>query len=264
MRNKNDNSSASYNDKFESLDIFEDFNNIETSDDKIRITISKSSIVLSAILSVAVVLIAVFAILYFTTLREKHYYENSISTQAVTKYVAQTEAPTEPPTEKETTAKKKKSSKSKSTKSATPAFNSYTISLLDHTEIYSGPGYEHSFVMTINETGVFTIVDEYIHPSTGILWGKLKSGVGWVNLTGANAQNYYGYKSPEPEHYNTVPYTVTVYANTDVYSGPSFSNKYVMTIEEQGVYTIVEEHYDPYNVCTWGKLKSGVGWINLG
>lgn len=262
MENKNNNYNSSYDDKFDSSDIFENVNNIETSDDKIRITVSKSTLILSAILLIAITFLSVFAVMYFTTMREKRYFENSISTQAVTETVAPTQAPTEAPTQKPT-EKKKKSSKPKETKSATPAFNSYTISLQAYTEVYSGPGYEHSYVMSINEKGVFTIVDEYIHPSTGILWGKLKSGVGWVNITSANSKTYYGYKDSNTSK-KTEPYLVTVYAQTDVYSGPSFSHDYVMTIEEQGVYTIVEEHYDPYNVCTWGKLKSGVGWINLG
>lgn len=263
MGNDNKNTNSSYNDKFESMDISESENNVKITDEKIHISVNKSTLVLSAILCVAVVLIAIFAILYFTTMREKRYFENSISTQAVTETVAPTQAPTEAPTQKPT-EKKKKSSKPKETTPATPAFNSYTIALHATTSVYSGPGYEYDFVMKIDEDGVFTIVDECINPTTGVSWGKLKSGVGWVNTSAAHFYNTYDYKTPVSKADNIVPYTVTVYAQTAVYSGPSFSHDYVMTIEEQGVYTIVEEHYDPYNVCTWGKLKSGVGWINLG
>ena len=264
MGYKNDKFNSSYNDKFESSDVFEDINNIDTSDNKIHISVNKSTLILSAILCVAVVLIVIFAVLYFATIREKRYFENNISTQAVTETIAQTDAPTQAPTEKETTAKKKKSSKPKETKPATPSFNSYTIALHATTSVYSGPGYEYNFVMKIDEDGVFTIVDEYTNPTTGVLWGKLKSGVGWVNISAANFYNTYDHKAPNSQPNNTVPYTVTVYAQTDVYAGPGFSYDYVMTIEEQGVYTIVEEYFDSYNMCTWGKLKSGVGWINLG
>lgn len=261
MGKNNDYLNSSYNDDFESPDILN--NNIDTSDDKIRITISKSTLVLSAILSVAIVLVIVFAVMYFATIREKRYFENSLSTVA-TETIAQTDAPTQAPTEKETTAKKKKSSKPKETKPATPSFNSYTIALHATTSVYSGPGYEYNFVMKIDEDGVFTIVDECTNPTTGVLWGKLKSGVGWVNISAANFYNTYDHKAPNSQPNNTVPYTVTVYAQTDVYVGPGFSYDYVMTIEEQGVYTIVEEYFDSYNMCTWEKLKSGVGWINLG
>ena len=41
-------------------------------------------------------------------------------------------------------------------------------------------------------------------------------------------------------------------------SGPSTSYKIKGTVKKGEVYTIVEEN------GTWGKLKSGAGWIHLG
>ena len=50
----------------------------------------------------------------------------------------------------------------------------------DHS-IYHGPGYDYGFVDTIKR-GTYTIVEEEADPE-GNLWGKLKSGIGWINLT---------------------------------------------------------------------------------
>lgn len=35
-------------------------------------------------------------------------------------------------------------------------------------------------------------------------------------------------------------------------------------IKDNGVYTIIEEHYNSTDGVTWGRLKSGIGWISLG
>ena len=48
--------------------------------------------------------------------------------------------------------------------------------------IYAGPGYDYECVGTVRETGVYTIVEE-VRDEEGSLWGKLKSGAGWVDLT---------------------------------------------------------------------------------
>ena len=47
--------------------------------------------------------------------------------------------------------------------------------------IYSGPGYENQKVATVEEAGIYTIVAE-CRNTDGVLWGRLKSGVGWVDL----------------------------------------------------------------------------------
>ena len=48
--------------------------------------------------------------------------------------------------------------------------------------LYAGPGTEFTWRKTTDEEGVFTIVAE-IPDAYGEMWGKLKSGSGWVSLT---------------------------------------------------------------------------------
>ena len=55
--------------------------------------------------------------------------------------------------------------------------------------IYEGPGYDYSFVGTVREAGTYTIVEEAVD-SEGNLWGKLKSGIGWVDLTEILSEDY--------------------------------------------------------------------------
>ena len=49
---------------------------------------------------------------------------------------------------------------------------------------------------------------------------------------------------------------------TMLYAGPAFLSGAVAMVEEAGTYTIVEEALDR-DGNTWGKLKSGAGWICL-
>ena len=68
-------------------------------------------------------------------------------------------------------------------------------------------------------------------------------------------QNQGGHSKPELWRVNTV---VDV---TYIYSGPD--GEVVGTIEGPQAVTIIEWWYDDYLYDTWGKLKSGLGWINL-
>ena len=49
---------------------------------------------------------------------------------------------------------------------------------------------------------------------------------------------------------------------TMIYAGPAFLSGAVAMVEEAGTYTIVEEAIDA-DGNTWGRLKSGAGWICL-
>lgn len=49
---------------------------------------------------------------------------------------------------------------------------------------------------------------------------------------------------------------------TMIYAGPAFLSGAVAMVEETGTYTIVEEAQDR-DGNTWGRLKSGAGWICL-
>ena len=55
--------------------------------------------------------------------------------------------------------------------------------------IYDGPGYDYIFVGTIQQRGAYTIVAE-VEDFEGNLWGKLKSGIGWVDLTEIRSEAY--------------------------------------------------------------------------
>lgn len=63
----------------------------------------------------------------------------------------------------------------------------YTLALDALTPIFSGPGYDFVYARTVGEDGVYTIVEEAWDQEEN-LWGKLKSGVGWVNLTGISEE----------------------------------------------------------------------------
>ena len=54
--------------------------------------------------------------------------------------------------------------------------------------IYAGPGYDYGFVGVVEKTATYTIVEEQVDDE-GILWGRLKSGFGWVDLTETRARN---------------------------------------------------------------------------
>lgn len=51
--------------------------------------------------------------------------------------------------------------------------------------IYAGPGYEYEYVKLIGSSGTYTIVEES-RDAEDNLWGKLKSGSGWIDLTDAS------------------------------------------------------------------------------
>lgn len=48
--------------------------------------------------------------------------------------------------------------------------------------IFDEPSYDGGYVATVREAGVYTIVEE-AWDGEGNLWGRLKSGAGWIDLT---------------------------------------------------------------------------------
>ncbi len=225
----------------------------------------KASIVLAIVIPVVAFLLIGFVLLFvviagafgFLHFRNKEA-TATVETIAVTE--ALTEAPTIKATEAPTEALTQKPTKTEEDEDyEADTFVSYKITLYPYTYIYNGPSYDYECVMTLDEKGIYTIVDECYDPASDATWGKLKSGAGWVNLSYNNQTENYSYSS-----YDVEPYLVTLYPPTYIYAGPGYEYDYVMTLEEQGVYTIVKEQYNPSTYSTWGKLKSGVGWINLG
>lgn len=120
---------------------------------------------------------------------------------------------------------------------------SRTVSLSAGTAVRSGPGSQYDLAQTIDEDGVFTIVEES-YDSNINLWGRLKSGAGWVQLSGV------------------LPRTVSLPAGTTVHAAPDISSDRAQTIDEDGVFTIVEDTRDASGNL-WGKLQSGAGWVAL-
>ena len=60
-----------------------------------------------------------------------------------------------------------------------------------------------------------------------------------------------------------LPYLQKVsFADQAIYSGPSYDDALLGTVQEAGTYTIVEETWDTEDNL-WGRLKSGAGWIDL-
>lgn len=59
-----------------------------------------------------------------------------------------------------------------------------------------------------------------------------------------------------------VPYLLKI-NNYDqkIYAAPAYQGEAISTVKEAGTYTIVEEYTE--NGETWGKLKSGAGWVNV-
>lgn len=103
----------------------------------------------------------------------------------------------------------------------------YTVKLTDPgMKIYEYPDFQanQGSMDTIGQTGVYTIVEEATDDA-GNLWGKLKSGAGWICLH--NAQNFpvsarlaepdtvfqYHYDCQEKEYVTSIAMT----ANEDVY-----------------------------------------------
>lgn len=60
---------------------------------------------------------------------------------------------------------------------------SNTVKITDpETMVYAGPAFRYGAVDMVGESGTFTIVEEQTD-ADGNLWGKLRSGLGWLCLT---------------------------------------------------------------------------------
>lgn len=67
--------------------------------------------------------------------------------------------------------------------------------------IYDSPSYSANIVGEITNKSRYTIVEEYIEPgqtSIGYIWGKLKSGVGWINMYDATIVDDSFYEEETP------------------------------------------------------------------
>jgi len=126
--------------------------------------------------------------------------------------------------------------------SFTAAFASYTLSLPEGSIVYADPGYYGEVAEVIEADGVFTIVEEQ-QDAYGNLWGRLKSGAGWVPTSSEN-------------------YQLPLYAGDEIYAGPGYDFAVADAIEEEGTFTVVAAAWDGAGNL-WGRLKSGAGWVFL-
>lgn len=62
-----------------------------------------------------------------------------------------------------------------------------TVRLHAAVKIFDGPSYDSGYVQTVGIDSIYTIVDQ-VQDDEGNDWGKLKSGIGWVDLTKAAAE----------------------------------------------------------------------------
>ena len=120
--------------------------------------------------------------------------------------------------------------------------------------IRKGPGTNYATSGSIKDKGKYTITKIQNRS-----WGKLKSGAGWINVDKA----YCTYQGSSSNGGSSSSSTFQVQVNiSDLYirKGPGISyskNGFC----SKGVYTITETKNA--NGYTWGKLKSGAGWIAL-
>ena len=61
---------------------------------------------------------------------------------------------------------------------------------------------------------------------------------------------------------DTLPYLKSLPAEACIFKEPDADSAFSQTVEQEGIYTIVEEVRHA-NGQIWGRLKSGVGWVNL-
>ena len=127
---------------------------------------------------------------------------------------------------------------------STSEFKPYVVKVVN-TAIYvlDAPSPDANIVRTVYKGNVYTIVDA----KNG--YGKLKSGLGWINLS---------YTSPVATVPQTNEFKVKI-VNDAIYviDAPNPNANIKTTVYKNEVYTIVEVSGN------YGKLKSGIGWINL-
>ena len=150
------------------------------------------------------------------------------------------------------------------------SFTAYNLSIrISSLAVHSGPGYGYATVSYITDQGNYLIVAEEIEKLDGgdaTVWGKI-SGIGWINLEDAQADAGVPSASTEPPVVEFEPYLITIVNPwLEIYVGPGYSYQGNGSIHDGGVYTIVQEavqYFSSGRSVTWGKLKSGAGWICL-
>ena len=133
----------------------------------------------------------------------------------------------------------------------TTVSTNYVVKVTSDTlNVRKGPGVSYGISGELGKGEAYTIVE------TQNGWGKLKSGVGWINLSYTQKVSNSTTASATVE---TNQYLVKVTANNlNVRKGPGASYDISGTVKKGDVFTITETKNG------WGKLKSGLGWVSLG
>jgi uncharacterized protein YgiM (DUF1202 family) len=133
----------------------------------------------------------------------------------------------------------------------TPSFEPYTVQVTtDCLNIRQGAGTNYAIVGQITDRGIYTIVEE----STGngaSLWGKLKSGAGWIALDYTTK----GGNTPEPSGYPLGLYVVNTPIGLNVRTGPSTDYEIIKAYTNG-------TRFDTYEIQgNWARTPSG--WVCL-
>lgn len=136
----------------------------------------------------------------------------------------------------------------------------YKVNVAD-LNIRKGPGTNYDINGVITDKGTYTITE--IQNGS---WGKLKSGAGWINVSTAycsyagaasGGSSSSGGSASSGTAYKPGTYKVDV-EELNIRKGPGTNYGTNGSIKDKGVYTITEIQNG-----SWGKLKSGSGWINV-
>lgn len=146
----------------------------------------------------------------------------------------------------------------------------YTLRIEDpETLIYTGPAFLHGAAAMVGETGVYTIVEEATD-ADGNVWGRLKSGAGWLCLTdpplapisadyaAEDFNTYHAYWSDESDYITSIGFTPAERLTDVQLTQLDWFEKEQYTVAEV-LYTIDEmdpDHCFLAQVVFWGDMTT--------
>ena len=134
---------------------------------------------------------------------------------------------------------------------------SYKVKITaDVLNVRIGPGTDYGVATQVKQGEVYTIVGEVRNGNT--TWGKLKSGAGYISLGYTERIAGMTANTPQDTSYRVKINTAVL----NVRKGPGTNYPVTTQVKQGEVYTIVGEEKN--SNTTWGKLKSGAGYISLG
>lgn len=134
---------------------------------------------------------------------------------------------------------------------------SYRVKITaDVLNVRVGPGTDYGVATQVKQGEVYTIVGEVRNGNT--TWGKLKSGAGYISLGYTEKLAGTTTNTPQDTSYRVKINTAVL----NVRKGPGTNYPVTTQVKQGEVYTIVGEEKN--GSTTWGRLKSGAGYISLG